>query len=88
MKKIILTLCLIGSLSAVKAQMKPKLPATVKFVFTERQILTIDSAINTGASWTDSKASTIWYSKAFTPFYEQLNKQLVVDTIKVKPKTP
>ncbi len=80
MKKLLTLTLLIAGLSA-SAQ---KLPAKVTITLTDKQVLKIDSAINSGASWTDSKGATQWFGNAFSPFYEQVKKQMVVDTVKVK----
>jgi hypothetical protein len=80
MRKLLTLTLLIAGLSA-SAQ---KLPSKVTITLTDKQVLRIDSAINAGASWTDSKGSTQWYSKAFESFYEQVRKQIIIDTAKVK----
>lgn len=80
MKKL-LTICLLTASISASAQ---KLPSKVTITLTDKQVLRIDSAINAGASWTDSKQATTWFGKAFDPFYEQVRKQMIVDTAKVK----
>jgi len=80
MKKLLtLTLLIVGL--SVSAQ---KLPVKVTITLTDKQVLKIDSAVNAGQSWTDSKQATQWFGNAFSPFYEQVRKQMVVDTAKKK----
>ena len=81
MKKLFTLSALLFSISAT-AQ---KLPAKVTITLTYKQVLSIDSAINAGQSWTDSKQATQWYGQRFAPFYEQVRKQMIVDTLKKKP---
>jgi len=84
MKKLLTITLLIAGLSA-SAQ---KLPAKATIVLTDRQILRMDSAINAASTWTDSKQATSWYSASFTALYEQIRKQMIVDTAKVKQAAP
>jgi len=81
MKKLFTVSALLFSISA----MAQKLPSKVIITLTDKQVLSIDSAINAGQSWTDSKQATQWYGQRFAPFYEQVRKQMVTDTLKKKP---
>lgn len=79
--KYILTTLLISSALFASAQ---KLPSKVTITLTNRQILRIDSAIQAGANWTDSKQATNWYQASFADLYAQIRKQMINDTTKVK----
>lgn len=80
MKKPLTLLLLIAGLSA-SAQ---KLPSKVTVTLTDKQVLTIDSAINVTAQSMDSKSQTNRFIGAFQQLYEEIRKQMVVDTGKVK----
>lgn len=86
MKKSLTLILLLAGLSAT-AQ---KLPAKATIVLTDKQVMTIDSAINNTAQMMDSKSQTNRFIIAFQPLYEQIRKQMVVDTVKAKtaPKKP
>lgn len=81
MKRTIYTIALLGMAISASAQ---KLPSKVTITLTDKQVLRLDSAINAGANFIDSKQATQWFSSSFTPFYEQVRKQMIVDTAKVK----
>lgn len=83
MKKTIITALLIAAISPAFSQQK-KLPARVTIVLTEREIVRLDSAVTIGSQWTDSKGATNWFMASFTPVFEQIRKQMVIDTVKVK----
>lgn len=85
MKKIILTFMALGLLSA-SAQTK-HLPKTVTITLTDQQVLRIDSAVTGVQNLIDSKKATAWFLSTFQPFYTQVQKQLVTDSVKkVEPK--
>lgn len=86
MKKSLTLILLLAGLSAT-AQ---KLPAKATIVLTDKQVMTIDSAINNTAQMMDSKSQTNRFIMVFQPLYEQIRKQMVVDTVKttVAPKKP
>jgi len=84
MKKVILTTLSIV-LFSIAASAQQKLPAKVTITLTDRQVMSIDSAINAGSTWTDSKQATQWYGQRFAPFYEQVRKQMATDTLNKKP---
>jgi len=81
MKKL-LTICLLTASISASAQ---KLPSKVTITLTDKQVLRIDSAINAGQSWTDSKGATQWYIKSFEPLYIEVRKLFITDTLKKKP---
>ena len=80
MKKL-LTILLLAGLSA-SAQ---KLPAKIKIELTDRQFLSLDSAINFANTWTDSKSKSEAFVLRFQPVYDQVRRQMVIDTLKKKP---
>lgn len=86
MKRPLILLALLGSLTAVKAQ--TKLPTKATITLTDKQVIRIDSAINIAMSRDGSKQFTNWFLQSFNPFYEQIKLQLVVDTAKKIEKLP
>lgn len=80
MKKLT-TLFLLCASIGVSAQ---KLPSKVTITLTDKQVIRIDSAIRATANMMDSKTMTNNFIKPFDPLYEQINKQMIVDTTKVK----
>jgi hypothetical protein len=83
MKKTILTtIAILGLLTSVKAQQH--LPSKVSMTLTDKQIMRIDSAINLAQGSMDSKSQTNWFSASFVPFYNEVRKQLITDTLKKK----
>lgn len=82
MKRIIITIAL-ALIVSVKASAQ-KLPSKVTITLTDRQILRIDSAIKATANMMDSKTMTTNFITPFNPLYEQINKQMIIDTTKVK----
>lgn len=85
MKKTILTTIALGLFLTIKAQEpQKKLPTKVTIVLTDKQLLRIDSAINVTASQIDSKSRTEVFVRAFEPLYLQVQKQMVVDSVKKK----
>jgi hypothetical protein len=85
MKKTIISLILVVATTAAFAQQK-KLPEKVTITLTQQQILKIDSCVRVASSNMDSKRQTEWFISGFTPIYEQVNKQLIIDSVKVKGK--
>lgn len=81
MKRTIYTIALLGMAISASAQ---KLPSKVTITLTDRQVMRMDSAIGAGSNWTDSKQATQWFGNSFAPFYDQVRKQMIVDSVKVK----
>lgn len=86
MKKSISTILLAFAITCGYAQTKqPTVPKIVTIVLTDQQVLKLDSCIRYGQSVIDSKSATAWYTNGFEPFYIQVKRQMVADSVKVVP---
>jgi len=83
MKKTIITAIFVVAAPAAFSQNK-HLPAKVTITLTAQEALRIDSAVQAGANSFDSKKASQSFGMAFAPFYQQVSRQLVVDSVKVK----
>lgn len=83
---IIPTLLILSACTPVVAQQKQShLPPIIKLTFTAQEVARIDSAILAAGTWTDSKITTQWFGNSFVTFYQQVRKQMVVDSVGKKP---
>lgn len=62
------------------------LPKQVTITLTSQEVMRLDSAVNFASNTIDSKHASQWFQLAFAPFYQQITKQLVVDSVKVASK--
>lgn len=84
MKKLLLTSAILLTAFTLKAQTK-KLPSKVTITLTDKEVLRIDSAIQSTAARIDSKQQTESFIRAFIPIYAVIEKQLIpADTTKKK----
>lgn len=81
MKSTLITLVLIAAMGTAKGQTKHLAKVNI-IKLSDREVLRLDSALTATYGSIDSKGLTNYLQRAVLPIYQQIQGQMIADTVK------